>query len=316
MGAISVVHAEHLGAVEGVRLYAVCDVDKDRADRAAKTYGALAYYDYDKCLEDENIHSVHICTPHYLHFEMIEKALAKGKKVVCEKPVVMTEEELGRLLSLPGGDEVCVVMQNRLNPCVLRMKKILDKGSLGRLVAVKGLVTWFRSKEYYGADSWRGRWSTEGGGVLINQAIHVLDLMCMFGGRTENVCASTANYSLDTIEVEDSVMARICFSSGASGMFFATNAYGKNSPVEVELLFEEGILRYTDGMLLLNGEKIEEDSAASVGRSYWGTGHRKLFERIYMEGERFCPGDVENTMRTLFAMYRSAKNGSLKEKTY
>lgn len=306
-GAIGKLHAEHIVSTENAQLYAVCDIQKDSLDKASEKYDVVTYNDYDTCLDDENIECVHICTPHYLHFEMIEKALAKGKYVVCEKPVVMTKEELDKLYNLQGADRVCVVMQNRLNPCVIKMKEIISSGILGGVKAIKGIVTWERDADYYGSSPWRGKWATEGGGVLINQSIHTLDLMCYLAGEVNNVRSVMSNFSLPSIEVEDSCMARLEFKSGAVGVFFATNAYGANSPVELEVSLQKCKMRYIDGKLYVNGEFAEEDARTVIGKNYWGMAHRKIFEKFYNDGICFGIDDVKNTMKTMFSMYDGFK---------
>ena len=306
-GAIAEVHAEHLSHVDNARLYAVCDVQKERADKAAEKYGLVAYYDYDTCLEDDIIECVHICTPHYLHYEMIEKALNKGKYVVCEKPVVMTKKEFCKLNELSGTDRLCIVMQNRLNPCVIKMKEIISSGSQGSIVALKGFVTWMRPNEYYESAFWRGRWDTEGGGVLINQSVHTLDLMCYLTGEVRDVKCAMANFALPAIEVEDSCMARLEFQNGAVGVFFATNSYGENSSVELEVSLQKCKMRYIDGKLYVNGELAEEDARTVIGKTYWGMAHRKIFEKFYNDGICFGIDDVKNTMKTMFSMYDGFK---------
>ena len=306
-GAIGEVHAEHLMAVDKAELYAVCDIQRDRLDLAAEKYTLIAYSDYDTCLEDENIDCVHICTPHYLHFEMIEKALKKGKYVVCEKPVVMTSEQLSNLNKLDGAERVCVVMQNRLNPCVIKMKEIISSGKLGKVNAIKGFVTWQRTQEYYDSASWRGRWSTEGGGVLINQSVHTLDLMCYLAGKVKEVRSAMANFALPSIEVEDSCMARLVFENDAVGVFFATNSYGENSSVELEVSLQNGKMKYMGSKLYINDELIEEDARTVIGKTYWGVAHEKIFEGFYNDGTYFGIKDVQNTMETMFAMYDNFK---------
>lgn len=299
-GAIGPVHAKSLENVKNANLYAVCDIIPGRANAAGK----VSYTDFDEMLKDKNIDSVHICTPHYLHFEMIKKALAAGKQVVCEKPVTMTKEEFHQLLELENSDKVCVVLQNRLNPCIEKLRELMP--GLGNPLAIKGIVTWHRSMDYYNSESWRGKWATEGGGLLINQAVHTLDLMDYLGGGVEAVKAQMANFSLGGIEVEDTFTAHLDF-GGFTGVFFATNAYATNSSVQLEMVFEKGSVRYMDSRLYLDGETICEDAKAQYGKSYWGSGHQQLFENFYDKGEYFSPHDITNTMLTMFSMYESAK---------
>ncbi|MFA7637244.1 MAG: Gfo/Idh/MocA family oxidoreductase [Monoglobales bacterium] len=306
-GAIGPTHAKALEPVESVRLYAVCDVNPEKLKIASDSFEVKTYTDFDLMLSDENIDSVHICTPHYLHFEMIKKALSAGKEVVCEKPVTMTKKEYTELLALENSGKVCVILQNRFNPCIEKIKE-LSQG-LGKLLAVKGILTWQRTMDYYNRDKWRGNWDTEGGGVLINQAVHTLDLMGYIAGDIKSLRAVMTNFSLDEIEVEDTFSARLNFENSLSGIFFATNAYSDSSAPQLEFVFEKGFVRYIDSKLYLDGELIMEDEKSEYGKSYWGKSHEKLFKNYYERGEFFSPHSIKNTMLTMFAMYESAKSG-------
>lgn len=306
-GAIGPVHANALENVEQARLYAICDIDAEKRKLCAQKYAVKEYDDFDKMLMDENIHSVHICTPHYLHFEMIKKALAAGKDVVTEKPVTMTKEEHAALLQLEGVERVCVVLQNRLNPCIRRLKNMVQSGELGAVEAVKGVLTWHRDESYYKRGSWRGKWATEGGCLLINQAIHTLDFFHYIIGDIVSVKANMFNYSLEkVIEAEDTLVAHLEFKNSVKGIFFATNAYAKNSSPLFEVVFEKGTVRYIDNQLWMNGQLLAEDTVSVIGKSYWGSGHTGLIKRYYDEQKYFSVYDARNTMETVFAMYDSA----------
>lgn len=308
-GAIGFVHARAVENVERASLYAVCDIDKERCDVCAEKYDVVKYQDFDEVLADERIDSVHICTPHYLHFEMIRRALEAGKEVVTEKPLTMTRAEYEALLQLPGAERVCVVLQNRLNVCVKKMKHMVESGELGKVLTVRGILTWFRDAAYYESGAWRGKWDTEGGGLLINQAIHTLDYFSYVVGDIVNVKADMFNYSLqDVIEVEDTLVAYLEYADGVRGIFFATNAYGKDSLPFFEVVCEKGTLQYTDKTLWLDDEIIEKDRAPVVGKAYWGGSHVELMKRYYDEGKWFNVWDVKNTMETVFAMYESARS--------
>ena len=309
-GAIGPIHAKALEKVENACLYAVCDIDAAKRKECVDTYQVKEYEDYDTMLQDSRIDSVHICIPHYLHFEMIKKALAAGKDVVVEKPVTMTREQFKELETLEGVERVCVVFQNRLNPCVQKLKSLIEDKSLGDVLGARGVLTWYRSKEYYESDEWRGKWSTEGGGVLINQAIHTLDYFCYLLGKVTDVKAHMSNDSLEqVIEVEDTVTARLEFASGITGVFYATNGYFKNSTPIFEVTFEKGTALYLNRTLWINGQVVATDDAPEVGKTYWGSGHVGLLKRYYDEEKYFTVKDAENTMETVFAMYDSAKHG-------
>lgn len=313
-GSIGPIHAEAIKNTDGVNLYAVCDTDKTKIEKCREKYNVKGYNDFDKMLADTDITSVHICTPHHLHFDMIEKAVKAGKEVVAEKPVTRTKEEFELLKKMPGSEKVCLVFQNRYNPCVIKLKELMETGRFGKVLAVKGIMAWSRGKEYYESAAWRGKAATEGGGVLINQAVHTLDLMIYLAGKISSVKATAANYSLDNvIEVEDTVSAYMKFENGAKGILFATNAYGINNAPEIEIVFENKVVRYSDGKLMLDGIVAEEDAKPREGKSYWGCGHEALIKRYYNKNEYFSVSDGENTMNALFAIYESAReNGTEK----
>lgn len=308
-GAIGPMHAEAIIKAKNAELFAVCDIVPEKAIAAGEKYGVKSYTDFDEMLSDKEVDSVHICTPHHLHFEMIKKALSAKKSVVCEKPVTMTKNELDRLFSLPDSDKVCLVLQNRMNPCVSKFRGIAKSGGMGRILCAKGILTWNRTREYYDSDQWRGKWGTEGGGVLINQAVHTLDFFSVIAGGVKSVKAQMANFSLDSIEVEDTFSAYLKLENGATGVFFATNAYGVNSKPEFEIVFEKGVVKYSEGKLFVDGAIVKEDVPSYGGKAYWGTGHEKLISNFYDENKYFSIYDVKNTMDTLFAMYESANCG-------
>lgn len=309
-GAVGPVHAEAVTKAEGAELCAICDIDRERLERGVEKYGTKGYEDFKEMLKDPAIDAVHICTPHYLHYGMIVEALDAGKEVVAEKPVTMTREQFEKLLTHQNAGKICVVLQNRLNPCAETLKEILERGTLGTVKGIKGILTWHRTKEYYGTDAWRGKWATEGGGVLINQAVHTLDLLVYFAGEVKSVQGHICNYSLkQDIEVEDTVQAYLNFGEGRKGIFLATNAYSVNSAPEIELVCENGTARYMDGKLWVNGEFLAEDSVPLEGKAYWGTGHERLIRDYYEKGQHFSVFDIQNTMETMFAVYESAQKG-------
>lgn len=308
-GAIGPLHADALKGIPNLTLYGICDIDRERADKGAHEHGCKAFYSLEDCLKDEEIQSVHICTPHYLHYEMIDKCLEAGKMVVIEKPVTMKKDEFLELLSKHKGKPVYPVMQNRMNECIVTLKDIVETDAeLGRLKAVKGILTWHRDEKYYNAAAWRGTKAYEGGGVLINQAVHTLDLMIYLAGNVQCVKATTSNNSLeDVIEVEDTVDAFLKFENGATGIFYATNAYGVNSKPQIELEFENAIFQYVDNSLYRNKEFICKNDLKYSGKDYWGSGHGRLFYDLYVNEKAFTVEDVKNSMQTMFAIYDSAE---------
>lgn len=311
-GSIGPVHAQVINQCENAVLYGICDVDRQRAQKGAEEYNCKAFDSFDAIICDENVDVVHICTPHYLHYDMITKALDTGKKVVCEKPAVMTKKELDLLYSAYDTKKIFPIIQNRTNYCIKELeKKIKEDGKTGKLKGIKAIMTWGRDASYYSRDNWHGTKQYEGGGVLINQAFHTLDLMMLFGGKTKSVISSTMNHSLEgVIDVEDTVNAFIKFENGAKGVFFATNAYTRDSAVELEIHFENKTFLYQDGKLFADKELVCEDSQEYIGKKCWGSGHYKTLYDYYDNSSKLCLDDVKNTMETLFAIYESAEKQS------
>ena len=203
LGVIGKVHYDVLKR-QGEDIVALCDID------AAKLNGydnVKKYFDYKKMLDEEQIDVVHICTPHYLHADMTIYALERNVNVLCEKPLCIKKEDVARIIDAENKPEAMlgVCLQNRYNKSSQFVKRYFQNKKIDFAF---GNVLWHRDKAYYASGEWRGKKETEGGGVLINQAIHTLDLMQWICGEPTSVCANTYNYSLkDVIEVEDTAVA-------------------------------------------------------------------------------------------------------------
>lgn len=324
-GAISPLHANGIQqAPEGV-LEAVCDIRPQRADALAARYGCRALYSFGDVLKDPRIDVVHVCTPHFLHADMTVRALRAGKHVLQEKPVAISRPDLESLLAATTetGGHLCICLQNRTNACIRAMaERIRTDSSLGKLTGVSGFLVWRRDEAYYAQDSWRGHWDTEGGSLMSNQAIHLIDLMHFFAGPARRVRAHIATKLLEgVIETEDTADALIEFENGVRGVFFGTNTYTSSSPITLELNFENATLRYVDQTLYIarRGEQAEclaRDAAAEQGKSVWGRGHQQAIGDFY----RFLSGngksylslaDVLPSSKTLLALYESGKAGNV-----
>lgn len=314
-GAIAPIHASALNAIDGAILYGVCDTDRARADALAEKHGCRAFYDINDVLHDESVDVVHICTPHYLHYPMTAAALKGGKNVVLEKPAAMNLEDFDALCALErkSSASVCAIVQNRENPCVKKLAEIV-KSSGEKPIGIFANMRWSRDAEYYRSAEWRGKWATEGGGLMINQAIHLLDMMCLAGGETEEVKASISNRGIPEIEVEDTADAVIFYKSGVRGVFTATNLYGENTSFMLEINYRDCTYRYSDARLAKiteSGEEIIErdDTETPEGKPYWGRGHKTAIRRFYSAlqngGSDYVHlEDVRLTMETLFEFYK------------
>ena len=199
------------------------------------------------------------------------------------------------------------------------LENLLASGKPGKILGARAFVTWNRNVPYYTESGWRGSLTTEGGGVLINQSIHTLDLMVRFLGRPQAVEASMANRHLKgVIEVEDTLEAYLEF-PGAAGLFYATTAYCADSPVLLELTCENVTLRMEESevtCLWKDGQKerISFEQPVAQGKAYWGVSHEVCIADFYEAVDRGLPyqNDIEsvkNTAETMLAVYSSAREG-------
>lgn len=286
-GVILSVHLDSILAFEDAELMMVCDLKEGLARRIGDENGCRWTTDYMDVLKVEAIDIVHILTPHFLHTPMAVEALNHGKHVVLEKPVGISSAELKELQKVADNRKltVGVTLQNRFNPTTVKMKEVAESGLLGRLIAAKGILTWSRKDGYYQDSDWRGKLATEGGGLMINQAIHTLDLMEYIGGSIDKLEAVVSNMAHADIEVEDTAMIGLQYENGAFGNFFGTNNYGDNSSVEMGFVFEQGRLELRDNQLSRitdeGTEVIAWDKAKDGQKSYWGVSHQLILRDIY-----------------------------------
>lgn len=323
-GLISKNHLKALKNVKNAECRAVCDIVEEKARAAGEAYGiSKVYRDYHDLLRDPEIDVVHICTPHHLHGDMAVEALRAGKHVLCEKPMALKAEDARRMIEArdASGKYLGICFQNRYNEASRYMKELLGRGELGRIMGGRGQVTWDRKPEYYTTSPWRGRWATEGGGVLINQAIHTFDLLQWLTGPVERVEAGMGTRRLkDAIEVEDTVDILMTGTEGQRILFYASNCYVKNAPVELEIICEKGSVKMVGNVVVTerDGKETAEDysSGQVLGKDYWGSGHGFLIDDFYScirEGREFMVSGEEAfvSVRLLEAVYRSAREGGV-----
>lgn len=327
-GSIAQVHGGCLSRLPGVRLVSVCDIKKERSEALAEQYQAKAYTSFEEMLEQEDFQVLHICTPHYLHVPMAEAALAKGINVFMEKPPAMNREEYDRLKEAAGKNEsrLGLCFQNRYNPGTLQALELMKHGIPGKVIGGRALVSWSRDKEYYTESGWRGSLLTEGGGVLINQAVHSLDLLTLFLGRPVKAEAVMANHHLKgIIEVEDMMEAYIRYENDVTGCFYATTAYCTNMPPIIELHCEKMNIRIEEMRAVcfdFDGREIDTmdiplggmTKKEAMGKGYWGAGHMDCITDYYeaLKEKRKVPIDiakVKDTIDLMLAVYEAARTG-------
>lgn len=322
-GNIAATHVNALSKLNNIQLVAFVDTDFEKAEKMASEYMAEAYSDYRKMLDEIKPDSVHICTPHYLHKEMSLACLSKNINVICEKPCVILPEELPELIKAQNESDAVygVCLQNRYNDSVKQAIKVIRAQDLGRIIGIKGNVLWKRDIKYY-SDSWHGKLKLEGGGTLINQAIHTLDLMSYIVGKEpEYVTGHIFNDNFrGLIETEDTVGARLDYGDGLIGILNATTGFSTDANAEITVYMEKGeiLISALDAYLKDEEGNIKKISSVQneeiIGKAYWGSGHISLIRDFYSsieEGEKFSIDAYEaaKVMKVIWSIYESSKSG-------
>jgi UDP-N-acetyl-2-amino-2-deoxyglucuronate dehydrogenase len=316
-GDVSIVHFEAIAALPDSELVAVCDVDPDAAAHASARYGVPGFASHVELLAELRPDVVHITTPHDQHVQPAIDALAAGVHVVVEKPVAHTRDEAERLIAAaeqPGAPKIAVCFQNRYNATSQALAALLGSGELGTVLGGSATVCWHRTPAYYQSRPWRGEVDRSGGGVLINQAIHSVDLLQWLLGEVREVRGRASRLALEGVDVEDTAQIVLDHEGGARSVFFATNANAVDSPVTCEIVTEAAELflrrdltvRYADGRV----ETVEERKVTSGGRGYWGVSHRLLIADFYArlaEPEPFwiSPREAAKSLDILSRVYAS-----------
>lgn len=286
LGDIAKVHLPVLGAMTEVEVCAVCDTDKTKSALAPNI---PFFTDIDTLLKEAKPDVVHLCLPHYLHYPMAAIAAKANINVFCEKPLALNVSEAMRFADLErerSDLRFGLCLQNRYNASSQELLRIVNSGQEGAVKGIKGIVTWQRSKSYYTAAPWRGAMSKAGGGVMINQSIHTLDLMQLLGGKISAISGNICRLLDYGIEVEDTAGAHITYANGAEGLFMATVANSKNDNIEVAVSFENTEYVIADNALY----KLDADSARILvcedeklpgTKFYYGASHAKAIGAYY-----------------------------------
>ena len=258
-------HAKAISEAEGARLVAVCDVDGERLGRVASEYGVRAYRRYDDLLADDEVQVVNICTPSGMHADMGIEAVGAGKHILVEKPPDVKVEKVDRLIEAVGaaGVKAGVTFQSRTFPLNRRIKVAVEEGRLGRLIGVNAWLPWWRAQSYYEGPhgSWKGTWALDGGGSLMNQGVHTVDLLQWMVGPVRSVMGRYGAFAHD-VEAEDTTVAVLNFSCGAVGTLMTTTCAYPGLPQMVLIYGENGsIMKEEDTLRFwrIGGEREEEE---------------------------------------------------------
>jgi predicted dehydrogenase len=225
VGNMGAAHCATIGSISNLELVAVCDTDKTKADEVAAKHKVPAFYSHKDLLKAKVAEAVVVATPHYDHTTIGIDVLKAGLHLLVEKPISVHKADCLKLIKAhKNKKQVFSAMFNqRTDPHYTKLKELIDKGELGKITRINWIVTsWFRSQRYYDSGGWRATWGGEGGGVLLNQCPHQLDLMTWLFGEPETVRADLAIGKYHKIEVEDEVTAYMTYKSGATGVFITS----------------------------------------------------------------------------------------------
>ncbi|MGB7844695.1 MAG: Gfo/Idh/MocA family oxidoreductase [Candidatus Acidiferrum sp.] len=250
-GNITETHARAACAVPGVEIAAIYGANTEKVSRLCGEYGGKAYIDFDHFLAHHPMDLVAIGSPSSLHATQGIAAARRGLHVLTEKPIDITTERADALISEAdkAGVKLGVFFQDRCKPDIVRVKEALGSGVLGKPILADARVKWYRHPEYYANSRWRGTWAFDGGGALINQGIHTVDLLLWLFGDVVSVQAGTKT-ALHAIEVEDTLVALLHFANGALGVLQATTASYPGYPRRLELTGSEGTVIIEQDRLL------------------------------------------------------------------
>jgi predicted dehydrogenase len=326
-GVVARYHAQAIAKAQGARLVATCRSDPAKAEAAAAEFGVPCETSYDALLARRDVDAVCICTPSGVHAAQTLAAARAKKHVLVEKPMALTVEDADAMIAAcnDAGVWLGVALQRRTEPAYQAVRGAIAAGGLGRPVMGLALVPYFRAQSYYDSAKWRGTWAQDGGGALMNQGIHIVDLLLWFMGDPEEVQGRAATLA-HSIEVEDSLVASLRFKTGALGSVVATTSaspgfahrvevYGTRGGVQLEA---EAVVRWeSDAPPTLSAAVAPGASGAGAGSSPTGlapAGHIRIvadFVAAVRDGRPpLVPGEEgRRSVSLVLAIYEAARTG-------
>lgn len=330
-GMIAEYHARAIAEIPGASVVAAFSRLFHNGEKIAPLIpGSVIYDDLDRMLDHPGLDVVCVCTPSGAHLDPAVKAAAAGKHVVVEKPLEITLERCDAIIAAcdKANVRLCTIFPSRFSTANLALKAAIDSGRFGRLTLGDTYVKWWRTQEYYDSGGWRGTWDLDGGGALMNQAIHNVDLLQWFMGDVETVTALTATLAHERIEVEDTAVVALRFKNGALGVIEAatsafpgllkrTEIHGSKGSARVEqddvTLWEFEHPEIADEAILAKMAAAKGDKAgASDPRGINHAGHRNQladFLRAIIENRPAAVDGREGrkSVEIIRAIYESAK---------
>lgn len=330
-GAIAGIHAQAIEAIENAKLLGVYSHTKSKAEHFAGQHNCQSFDSLDELLKTDGLEIVCICTPSGAHMEPALKAIHAGKHCLIEKPLEVNLEKSDQIIQAAqaNGVTVAVVFPSRFYPGSRHLKNAIDGGRFKKLALASAYVKWNRSDEYYAANAWRGTWALDGGGALMNQAIHSVDMLQWCMGPVESVMAMSGNIKHTSIEVEDTLVAILKFKNGAMGTLECSTAVHPGAFKKLEIMGTAGTVVIEDNDIVawkfedaMEGDAVQVDPSAdgaakggvSDPRSIGFLGHQlqieDLMDAITRGKEPMIDGlEGRKSVEIVLAIYESARTG-------
>jgi predicted dehydrogenase len=331
-GMIAKFHARAVGELRGSKLVACFNHTPEKSRKFADEFGCQAYDRLDQMLARDDLHIVTICTPSGAHLEPGVAAAKAGKHVMVEKPLEVTLKRCDALIDAcqKAGVRLATIFPSRFHDSAQLMKEAVQANRFGHVALADAYVKWYRTQQYYDSGAWRGTWKLDGGGALMNQAIHSVDLLLWLLGPVVEVSAIAATRAHERIEVEDCITACLKFASGALGVIEASTASYPGALKRIEIsgsggsaiLEEEDITKWEFAKALKKDDKLRQEM---LGRTKTGGGagdpaaighvaHRKLFQDFLKAIKENRPSRTEGSegrraVELIVAIYQAAKTG-------
>lgn len=298
LGKVAHIHAAALQKLPQSEFVAVCSRNPEKTKEFAKQYGVVGYIDLETLISESGVEVLLVCTPHPTHKDVSVVAAKAGIHLLIEKPLASSLEDCDDIIEAveTGGGKLGMVSQRRFfEPC-LRVKQAIDDGKIGDPILGFATILGWRDEAYYNSDTWRGSWDGEGGGVLVNQAPHQLDLLLWYMGELEEIFAYWGNLNHPYIEVEDTAVAVAKFKNGGLANIVLSNSFNPAIQGKVQVLGSNGacVSVQTDGgqMFVAGMSKIEEPPFNDIWTVPGESDLREDWEKA--DGERFAEVDPIN----------------------
>jgi len=331
-GMIAEFHANAIRAVPGAKLVGAFGNVPEQRRAFCEKNGIAEYDSLEALIGDPQIHAATVATPSGLHAAVAVPVLEAGKAVLCEKPIDVTLEAVDAILAAEkkGNGRLACVFQARFGAGAQKLKAAIDAGRFGRLTLCSAYIKWWRDQAYYGTSGWKGTWKIDGGGALMNQGVHAVDLLQWLVGLPEEVCAFHATLA-HTMEAEDTLAATLRFPSGALGVIEAATSTWPGDDLQIEIAGDKGsativndrVTRWEfaekqsgDDDVLKNIDAGKIGGGASDAKAISIEGHRRLIEDLVAairEGRApMVPGtDARRAIALIRACYESAASRSV-----